>query len=56
MQVLDTPKFSLIRLYPRQELTSDVDMQSMVDLKLAPTGVIIVKVDKVHIRVQLQIH
>lgn len=49
MQVLDTDSanFSLVRLYPRQELTTDMDLQSMVDLKLAPSGVIIVKVNKV---------
>lgn len=49
IQVVDTASasLSLIRLYPRLELTADMDVQSMVDLKLTPTGVIIVKVDKV---------
>ncbi len=50
MQVLDATleKFSLIRLYPRQELTSDMDLQSLKELNLVPTGVVIVKMDKVH--------
>lgn len=42
----DSTKLSLVRLYPREELTTGMDLQSMVDLKLAPSGVIIVKVDK----------
>ena len=48
-QVLDVPSetFSLVRLYPRQELTSDMDMRSLEDLNLVPTGVVIVKMDKV---------
>lgn len=49
MQVVDaaSANLSLIRLYPRLELTSDMDVQSMVGLKLTPTGVVIVKVNKV---------
>lgn len=49
MQVTNTAqtKFSLIRMYPRQELGSDMDLQSMLELNLVPTGVIIVKMEKV---------
>ena len=42
-QVLNSSTFSLTRLYPRQELTTDMNMQSMVELKLVPTGVVIVR-------------
>ena len=49
LQVLDSgsASFSLVRLYPRQELTSDMDLQSMIEMNLVPTGVVIVKMVKV---------
>ena len=51
MQVLDvgSADFSLTRLYPRLELTVDMELKTMVDLELAPTGVIIIKMKKVYI-------
>ena len=49
LQVLDSgsASFSLVRLYPRQELTSDMDLQSMMEMNLVPTGVVIVRIGKV---------
>ena len=39
---------SLKSVYPHRELTSSMDSQSMVELELAPAGVVIVKIKKVY--------
>lgn len=49
LQVLDenSSRISLMSVYPRQELTSEMDSLSMTELGLMPTGVIIVRMEKV---------
>ena len=49
LQELDVRVSDLVltSVYPRKELSADMDSQTMVELQLVPSGVVMVKVKKV---------
>ena len=42
---------TLMSMYPSKELTREFDEQTMIDLQLVPSGVIMVRTKKVHFKI-----